>query len=77
MAMYAFDLKHRGIMEQMGLLEYIFEPERHSLEDAVGIMSKLLSSRTELIQNMTRKHDELVRQAQVPRDAVLCLLNLK
>lgn len=77
MLMYAFDLKHGGIMEQMGLTEQILEPGRHLPEDAVEMMSKLLSSRTDLVQAMARKHEELVRQAQVPRDAILRLLKLE
>jgi polysaccharide pyruvyl transferase WcaK-like protein len=75
--MYAFDLKHGGIMKQMGLSEYVFEPERHMPEDAVGRMSKLLRSREEIIAGMEKRNEDLVKQARVPRDLVLGLLKRK
>jgi polysaccharide pyruvyl transferase WcaK-like protein len=75
--MYAFDLKHAGIMEQVGLFEYVFRPERNSSEDAVRMMSRLLEARVDLIAGMEERHEYLVKQAQVPRDAVLGLLKRK
>jgi len=72
--MYAFDWKHKGIMEQTGFSKYIFDPEKHVASDAVGMMSQILESRSGLIAQMEKKHEELLNQARIPRDAVIRLL---
>lgn len=46
--MYAFDLKHVGIMEKMGFSGQIFDPEQHSVQDAMELMEEILQSRLEI-----------------------------
>ena len=72
--MYAFDWKHKGIMEQMELTSFIFDPEQNTSDDAIKMMSQILRSRRGLIAQMEEKHGELSNQARVPRDAVVRLL---
>lgn len=75
--MYAFDLKHTGIMEQMGFSEYIFDPEKGDLMDSVSMMGRLIELRAKIIAEMGAKHTELTEAAIVPLDAILTLLNPK
>ena len=75
--MYAFDLKHGGIMEQMGLSGQVFSPETGSPKDAVEMMGEVLRSRTRLIAQMEEKARELQEQAKITRDAVLRLRDAK
>ena len=74
MVMYAFDLKHGGIMEQMGLSDWIFDPGRNSIADGVAMMSRLLESCAKIQVEMEEKDRELQKQARVPLDAVVSLL---
>ena len=74
MLMYAFDWKHKGIMEQMGFSRYIFDPEKNISSDAVVMMSQILQSRSDLVAEIEKKHGELLEQAKIPRDAVVRLL---
>ncbi|HXF85204.1 MAG TPA: polysaccharide pyruvyl transferase family protein [Anaerolineales bacterium] len=75
--MYAFDLKHRGIMEQMGLSDFLFEPEQMRAEDAVLMMSRLLSQREAIQAKMRLKHIELVESARVPLRGAVEILTMK
>lgn len=73
--MYAFDLKHGGIMEQMGFARQIFDPAMDSPEVAIEMMENMLRSRVELIAQIEKKAGELQKQARVPLEAVLRLLH--
>ena len=73
--MYAFDLKHGGIMEQMGFARHIFDPAMDAPEVAIEMMENMLRSRVELIAQIEKKAGELQKQAKVPLEAVLRLLH--
>lgn len=75
--MYAFDPKHTGIMEQMGFSEYIFDPEKDDITDAVSIMGRLIELRAKIIAEMDEKRAELTESAIVPLNEILTLLNPK
>lgn len=75
--MYAFGLKHFGIMEHMDMAGYIFDPDRHSKDDAVALISKILALRVDLIAQIKEVHIRLVKGARIPLDEVLKIQKLK
>jgi polysaccharide pyruvyl transferase WcaK-like protein len=68
--MYAFGLKHIGIMEQMNMTRYIFNPDLHAAQDAIALMSEMLESRTDLTVQLKKTHLTLLEQATIPLEAV-------
>jgi polysaccharide pyruvyl transferase WcaK-like protein len=69
--MYAFGLKHIGIMEQMDMSRYIFNPDLHAPQGAVALMSEMLESHKDLTVQMKKTHLALLEQATIPLEAVL------
>ena len=72
--MYAFDLKHGGIMEQMELSDYIFNPKSESPIDAVRMLDEILQSRSRIIAQMEKKARGVNEQVKVQKEAVFALL---
>jgi hypothetical protein len=64
-------------MEQMGFSEYIFDPEKDDITDAVSIMGRLIELRAKIIAEMDEKRAELTESAIVPLNEILTLLNPK
>jgi polysaccharide pyruvyl transferase WcaK-like protein len=69
--MYAFGLKHAGIMQQMEMSGFILNPLTHSAQDAVALMAEMLEQRVNLLDHMERLHDGLIQRARLPLEVVL------
>ena len=77
MLMYAFDFKHKGIMEQMNLSDSIFEPDHNTPDEAIRMISQILTRRMDLVARMKEENEVLRERARIPRDAALRLLQQK
>ena len=64
--MYAFQPKHKGIMESMGLQAYSMEAETASPQIAIKMFQQLLASRESVVAEMRIKNEELRDSARIP-----------
>ena len=64
--MYAFQPKHKGIMELMGLQTYSMDVETASPHTAIKMFQHLLASRKRVVAEMRIKHEEVRDLARVP-----------
>ncbi len=69
--MYAFDQKHVGIMQEMGLADYIFYPGKQGAEDAVDMIADILKNENDTRLMLSRSLNEAVEKSMIPvRQAV-------
>lgn len=75
--MYAFDLKHIGIMREMGLSDAIFYPEENDASQAIEIMSKLLMYEKETHARLATNLEEYSEKSMIPVRQALNILKSK
>lgn len=75
--MYAFQPKHSGIMQSMGLEAYSLSVEKSDPNDAITLMNKLLQNRSSVQQEMQNKIKENQISALRPLQLLANILNLK
>ena len=71
--MYAFDAKHKGIMEVMGLAEFVFDPDNLAPEEATAMIQKLIETTNVLKKELAIKYEFLYRDSFVPQKMILDL----
>ena len=64
--MYAFAPKHAGIMNSMGMSDYVLDEENATPARTIELLSKLLARRSDIRQFMAKRLVELQREALIP-----------
>jgi polysaccharide pyruvyl transferase WcaK-like protein len=64
--MYAFDLKHLGIMESMHLLQYCISEDTATHQNAIELLNKLASDSVLIREGMRARLEELRQEALIP-----------
>ncbi len=72
--MYAFDQKHVGIMQEMGLADYIFYPEKQDGDDAVNMIADILKKEKNTRIILAERLNEAVKQSMIPVRLVVEIL---
>lgn len=75
--MYAFQPKHVGIMQSMGLEAYVINSERCKPNNAILLMEKLLHNRTSIQREMQSRLNDLQISALRPVQLISQYLTLK
>jgi polysaccharide pyruvyl transferase WcaK-like protein len=75
--MYAFDVKHRGIMQAMGCEDYVVIPTRDGSDDSVLMMKGLLNMGPILRQDYAGRLIKLRQSSQIPVGMITEILNAK
>lgn len=76
-AMYAFDQKHIGIMQEMGLSDTIFYPGKNNADFAVEIMAKILKNEGNIHASMAENFHVSSEKSMLPFRQVLKILDQK
>lgn len=77
MVMYAFDQKHIGIMQEMGLSDTIFYPGKHNADFAVEIMAKILRNEEDTRFSLAGNMEISSEKSMLPFRQVLKILDRK
>ena len=72
--MYAFDKKHGGIMETMGLGEFIFDPKQNTPREAVALIEKMAGMNGNWRENLNKTYLDLYQDSYTPQKMILDLL---
>jgi polysaccharide pyruvyl transferase WcaK-like protein len=75
--MYAFDLKHVGIMESMHLSQYCISEDAATPQNAIELLDKLASESTLIRGGMRTRLEELRQEALVPAKLVAQILGIQ
>lgn len=73
--MYAFENKHKGIMESMGLNDYIFDPKTEPAENITQYLEKQLAQTSHLREYLKTRLEELGLNARLPAELAQQILN--
>jgi len=72
--MYAFENKHKGIMESMKLNEFIFDPSIHAFNDIQIMIENLINHRDSICYNLDLSVNKLRESARKPAVYVKSIL---
>ena len=72
--MYAFDLKHRGIMESMHLSQYCVSEDAATPQQAIELLGKLASENAQIREGMRSRLEELRQDALIPAKLAVQIL---
>jgi len=64
--MYAFDLKHKGIMEAMHLSQYCLSEESTTPQNAIDMLDRLVSNSDQIRHAISIRLEELRKEALIP-----------
>lgn len=73
--MFAFAPKHEGIMELMELDDYCLKEDNFTPEETIAVLKKIIKNREELHEKATSHLHILKKNAQIPADLTIQLLN--
>ena len=77
MMMYSFAPKHSGIMNAMGLSEYILEEKSADFEAAVQLLQRLVDNEYDLRRYLDGQLVKLRKDAQIPAVLVADILGVQ
>ena len=72
--MYAFDKKHKGIMDTMELGEFILHPERDAPEKAVFLVKQMLNKDVAWKAELKEKYQTLNQDSFIPKKMIFKLI---
>jgi polysaccharide pyruvyl transferase WcaK-like protein len=72
--MYAFDQKHIGIMQEMGLADFVFRPELQDANQVIDLISKILRDDKQVRANMADLLEASREKSMIPFREALRLL---
>lgn len=72
--MYAFENKHKGIMESMKMSKFIFDPSVHNFEDIQRMIDELIINKSHITQEIDKNLKKLKVTASKPAQYVKKIL---
>jgi polysaccharide pyruvyl transferase WcaK-like protein len=75
--MYAFDQKHIGIMQEMGLTDFIFHPQKHDVDTMIELIANTLKNAKDTRAFLTRQLEISSEKSVLPLQQSLKILNGK
>lgn len=64
--MYGFETKHHGIMESIGLEEFIYDPALDSDEKISTMLNNVITRQNEIQMEITLRRNNLLEQTRIP-----------